>query len=150
MPKTLSHGNRSAQIGHLQAWPLRRRSLPRLAVMWSSAKCGAYSRFTRNPKNRCTKPDFLRHIFEAVMAALHASNGGRSCSANYSITHPLSYATRRLRMQSLAQSMLERTVWALLVVAQVANFDAGRLTPTELERVLRRRTRFKASVNSSN
>src|SRR5262249_7292241 len=41
---------------------------------------------------------FLRHLFEAVMAALHASMEGRSCSANYSISHPLSYATRRLRL----------------------------------------------------
>ena len=30
--------------------------------------------------------------------------------------------------------MLERIAWALLVVAQARNFDAGRVTATELER----------------
>jgi hypothetical protein len=30
--------------------------------------------------------------------------------------------------------MLERIAWTLLVVAQAVNFDAGRVTATELER----------------
>jgi site-specific recombinase XerD len=45
--------------------------------------------------------------------------------------------------------MLERMAWALLVVAQEVNIDAGPVTAEKLERALRRRTRFKSSTNNT-
>jgi site-specific recombinase XerD len=56
---------------------------------------------------------------------------------------------RKAREEGYPISTLERIAWALLVVAQAVNFNAGPITATELERALRQRARFKASKNSS-
>jgi hypothetical protein len=56
---------------------------------------------------------------------------------------------KKAREEGYPISTLERIAWALLVVAQAVNFNAGPITATELERALRQRTRFKASKNSS-
>ena len=41
---------------------------------------------------------------------------------------------KKVREEGHPPSMLERIAWTLLVVAQAVNFDAGRVTATELER----------------
>jgi hypothetical protein len=91
----------------------QRAMLLRLAtslVMWPSLVCGVHPRDSLGAHNRCGKPDFLRYIFETVIAALHAGMDGRSCSTNYSISHQLSHAATRLRMQSLAPTFPKKDI----------------------------------------
>jgi site-specific recombinase XerD len=56
---------------------------------------------------------------------------------------------RKASEEGHSRSMLQRMAWALLVVAQEVNIDAGPVSVNELERALRRRTRFKNSINNS-
>ena len=65
------------------------------------------------------------------------------------------YAESRVRFLKRAsedgysRSMLERIAWALLVVAEAVNLDAGSVTAKRLEKALRQRARYRVSANSS-
>jgi site-specific recombinase XerD len=48
-----------------------------------------------------------------------------------------------------SRSMLKRIAWALLVVAETVNLDAGPVTAKKLEKALRQRARYSVSTNSS-
>ena len=56
---------------------------------------------------------------------------------------------KRASEDGYSRSMLERIAWALLVVAEVVNLDAGPVTAKSLEKALRQRARYRVSVNSS-
>lgn len=56
---------------------------------------------------------------------------------------------RKASGEGHSHSMLQRMAWALLVVAQEVNIDAGSVSAKELERALRRRTRFENRINNS-
>lgn len=74
-------------------------------------------------------------IIERYLAAPHAESRQRFLRKASEDGHP--------------RSMLQKMAWALLVVAQEVNIDAGPVSVNGLERALRRRTRFKNSINNS-